>query len=118
MIRPAMVNDQGWHEFGLKTDLLVDQILQYAPGAKSGLRMLSVVMPGHSIPPHADQQAPGWVYRVHVPLVTNDKALFLVDDETWCMEAGMAYRIDTRVPHMIRNAGDTPRIHFMVDCHA
>lgn len=86
--------------------------------------MLSVVMPGHSIDPHADQQAPGWVTRVHIPLLTNPSATFIFphDDSrlltagrSWNMQVGEAYLVDVSRVHEVRNEGSTPRVHFMFD---
>ena len=77
--------------------------------------MLSCVMPGKFIEPHTDQQDPGWITRIHVPLTTNPKAIFFSDDKPYHMEVGMAYKVNTLLKHAIRNDGDTPRIHLMFD---
>ena len=116
-LRPAMVNDMDWNDFGRHTDALVAEILGHFPGASARNRMLSVVMPGHDIFPHCDAQPPGWLTRVHVPLVTNDRAVTLTQGQTLHMRAGLAYLVDTRREHAVRNDGPTPRIHFMVDVH-
>ena len=104
-IRPAMVTDLSWHGFGKMTSEF----------ASASNRMLSVVMPGHSIPPHQDQQDLRWITRVHVPLTTNDKAVFIADGETFHMKVGKAYRVNTLAEHEVRNDGLTPRIHFIFD---
>lgn len=84
--------------------------------------MLSVVMPGHSIPPHADQQSPDWITRVHVPLLTNPRAFLDFPGELESrlygprhLEAGKAYLVDVTRVHGVRNEGETPRVHFMFD---
>lgn len=116
-LRPAMVNDPAWHDFGRVTDPLVAHLLRHFPGCRSQNRMLSVVLPGHSIPVHTDTQAPDWVCRLHVPLTTGPGATILMPDGRHHLHPGWAYRMNTEVPHGITNAGDTPRIHFMVDVH-
>jgi hypothetical protein len=120
-LRPAMVKDLGWQGFGERTDALVRHLghavlhLYKCQGGDADNRMLSVVMPGHSIPPHVDEQQPNWLTRVHVPLQTNPKAVMVLAGEEQHLEVGAAYLIDTRVEHAIRNDGPTPRIHFMFD---
>jgi len=129
-IRPAMVNDPEWYGFGARTFALVNELLEAMRNAASGEllealpgtgpvvdsnRMLSCVMPGHSIPEHADEQEPAWLTRVHVPLTTNDRAVFVAAGLEHHLEVGWAYLVDTRVPHAIRNDGPTPRVHFMFD---
>lgn len=114
-LRPAMVNDLGWHGFGTVTSSLVDRIASLMPGCEPFNRMLSVVMPGHAIDPHCDAQEPSWVTRVHVPLLTNPRATVEMAGTVYRLCAGQAYSFDTRVEHIVRNYGDTPRIHFMFD---
>lgn len=117
-LKPAMVTDPRWHEFGRRTDALVAHLMAHFPGCEDHQRMLSVVMPGHSIEPHRDEQAPAWQTRVHVPLITNDRALFITDEDADVMQVGHAYLVDTRKTHAVHNAGDTPRVHFMFDVRA
>jgi hypothetical protein len=114
-LRPAMVTDPAWHGFGAKTDAMVAALLELFPGCAAHQRMLSVVMPGHSIEPHIDRQPPNWVCRVHVPLTTNDQSQFIVGGAAHRMRVGMAYRVNTTVEHSVTNDGDTPRVHFMFD---
>lgn len=128
-IRPAMVTDMQWCGFSVYAAGVLMKLLGLAkavglPDFNCRNYMLSVVMPGHSIDPHADQQPPGWITRVHVPLLTNPKASFVVaqerlpsDKSDWIdhMEVGHAYLVDVTKPHVVENNGPTPRIHFMFD---
>lgn len=114
-IRPAMVTDHAWHDFKAVTDPVVSQIMGQFKGCSEYQRMLSVVMPGHSIPPHVDHQAHGWVCRVHVPLVSNEQSQFIVSGTSCRLVPGLAYRVNTRAEHSVANDGATPRIHFMFD---
>lgn len=117
-LRPAMVTDLSWHGFREMTDPVVARIKGLFPECWSDNRMLSVVMPGHSIEPHCDWQSPAWRFRVHVPLTTNEQSLFIVGGEHHVMKVGMAYRVNTEVEHSVENKGNTPRIHFMFDVRA
>lgn len=114
-LRPAMVSDTSWHGFGDATDSLVEDCLRHFPGCVGRERMLSVVMPGHDIPEHVDRQSNRWRIRLHVPLLTNPAALFVVEGEPHHLEAGYAYEVDTRKRHAVVNGGETARVHFMFD---
>lgn len=115
LIRPSMVTDPEWFGFGKKAEPVVAQVMTHFPDGSAYLRMLSVVMPGHSIEPHRDSQAPYWQCRVHVPLATNEHSAFIVAGERFALEVGKAYRVNTEAEHSVENDGDTPRIHFMFD---
>lgn len=115
-LRPAMVNDGAWWGMALRTNELVADLMRHLPlGAQPYQRMLSVVMPGHSIPPHADRQEPGWLARVHVPLLSNERSIFQVGGVAHVMRPGTAYLVDVTQEHAVANLGETPRIHFMFD---
>ncbi len=114
-LRPAMVNDLGWQDFGKQTDYLVSELLAHFPNCCAYQRMLSVVMPGQSIESHVDEQISGWVGRVHVPLTTNIDSKFIVEDTVYNLKIGMAYLVNVRALHAVENFGLTPRIHFMFD---
>lgn len=117
-LRPAMVNDPHWHGFAGVVAPVEREILAWAPGGRVLARLLTVVMPGHNIPPHVDQQAPAWWTRVHVPLVSNDASVFLVGGRPHHLDVGVAYMVNTETLHAVRNDGDTPRVHLMLDVGA
>lgn len=115
LIRPSMVTDLDWHDFGLRTDDVVGQLMELFPGCSAYQRMLSVVMPDHSIPLHADEQRTSWLCRMHVPLISNPDALFVIDAYGHTLKVGEAYRVNTTAEHAVINTGKTPRIHLMWD---
>lgn len=132
-LRPAMVNDlewprgAGWPVLNFRQAMasVVDQVneCQWMLGHDFRNFMLSVVMPGHAIDPHADQMGPGWLTRVHVPLLTNPIAVMRFPNDTsrwdvgreWNLQVGEAYLVDISQVHEVRNSGTTPRVHFMFD---
>jgi len=118
LLRPAMVTDLAWGYFGQKTDELVSAA---TPPALAHLqernRILSVVMPGALIDQHTDELGVDWHTRIHVPLLTNQDAMFISGDVLHRMPVGFAYEIDTRERHAVWNAGTTPRVHLMFDLH-
>lgn len=117
-LRPAMMTDLSWHGLKAITDPAVALLTGHFPGCSEDTRMVSVVMPGHSIEPHCDWQSPHWICRVHVPLTTNDKSRFIVGGIDHHMEVGKAYRVNTEIEHAVTNDGATPRIHLMFDVRA
>lgn len=117
-LRPAMVSDRAWHGFGERAAGVVNALMTHFPDCSSEQWMVSVVMPGHAIEPHVDQQSPHWRCRVHVPLTTNPQSYFLVSGVNYCMDVGQAYRVNTEAEHAVTNDGNSPRIHFMFDVRA
>lgn len=117
-LRPAMVTDLGWHGFGRVvqdvTVALLAMITMYS-STESFNPLLSVVMPGHKIDAHRDEQQPDWICRVHVPIVTNTRALMRIGGEPHHLAVGTAYLVNTMKEHSVENLGDTPRVHYMFD---
>lgn len=116
-IRPAMVNDPLWHDFYSVTTNPVKQAQAYVPRrSRPGQRLLSVVMPGHSIPPHVDKHGPTWWGRVHMPLTSDPASRFLVGGNAYHLEPGYAYAVNTMAEHSVTNEGGAmPRVHLVVD---
>lgn len=116
-IRPAMVNDPAWHDFHAMTTSAVKQAQGYVPRfTKPGQRLLSVVMPGHAIPPHVDKHARAWWGRIHMPLASDPASRFLVGGESHHLDVGQCYVVNTVAEHSVSNeAGTVPRVHLVVD---
>jgi hypothetical protein len=115
-LMPAMVNNLNWFGFGDYAIPLANGLIKdHFPHGSAYQYMLSVVMPGHNIPPHVDLQPNEWVTRVHVPLVSNEKSRFIVEGIPHVLSPGTAYTVDTTREHAVANDGLTPRIHFMFD---
>jgi hypothetical protein len=115
-LRPAMVNDRAWHNFGAITDrLVVDVLSNMTSGGVELQRLLSVVMPGHVIDPHVDKVSLRWWGRIHVPLTSAPESRFIVAGRAQHLAPGWAYLVNVTKEHSVVNAGATPRIHLMVD---
>lgn len=110
-----MVTDLRWHDFGKYAAAIENALMSNFANCRAYQSMLSVVMPGHSIPPHKDMQGKSWVCRVHVPLLSNEQSKFIVSGVDFHLVPGNAYRVNTEEEHSVENNGDTPRIHFMFD---
>jgi|SRR5450631_2447814 len=114
-LRPAMVTDLKWHNFGNKVQPCINDVMTNFSHNAAYNYLLSIIMPKHVIDPHIDEQPVSWVCRIHVPLITNVECLFGIGDEVHHLRVGCAYAVNTRKEHMIINGGDEPRIHLMFD---
>lgn len=114
-LRPAMVSDLSWHGFGEVLDPVLAALMPLFPGCQPHTFLLSAVMPGQAIEPHTDSQAPDWLCRVHVPILSNDESRFIVGGMARFLRPGRAYRVNTEAMHSVENNGATPRVHVMWD---
>ncbi|HEY0801709.1 MAG TPA: aspartyl/asparaginyl beta-hydroxylase domain-containing protein [Steroidobacteraceae bacterium] len=56
--------------------------------------------------------------RIHVPIRTHDRVEFVVANRQLVLNEGEAWYIDFTQPHRIDNAGDSDRIHLVIDGNA
>ncbi|RBW60812.1 aspartyl/asparaginyl beta-hydroxylase domain-containing protein [Tenacibaculum sp. E3R01] len=72
---------------------------------------------GSKIKPHRDYKL-GYednCFRIHVPIITNNKVTFLLDDEIVDMKVGECWYTNVNYIHSVSNLGDTDRIHLVID---
>jgi aspartyl/asparaginyl beta-hydroxylase len=53
--------------------------------------------------------------RLHVPVITNDRVAFLLNQTRVVMPAGTTWYLRLTDPHSVINAGDTDRVHLVID---
>lgn len=54
--------------------------------------------------------------RLHIPIITNDKCIFIVDNEKKQMKPGEIWEINNDLKsHSVKNDGDDDRIHLLID---
>lgn len=71
---------------------------------------------GESIGTHRDHgESLSKAHRVHVPVLTNERAEFGIAGQVRHLPAGEAFEINNRKPHAVRNMGDAARIHLILD---
>jgi hypothetical protein len=58
---------------------------------------------------HADPEP----CRIHIPIVTNDRAYFISEEKIHTMQYGKAYHLLPIVEHGVINYGATPRLHLI-----
>ena len=65
---------------------------------------------------HVDTNRYWWDHlRVHVPIVTDERVRFIVDDEEVHMGAGQVWVFDTWDRHRVENPVQAQRIHLVID---
>lgn len=87
----------------------------YARGAFPRV-MLARLAPGGIIAPHRDGSVAAlWPHKIHVPLVTHERADFFVNGSRYQFEAGHAYEVNNLGVHAAANHGATARIHLIFE---
>jgi hypothetical protein len=64
---------------------------------------------------HKDADDNEYMARIHIPLITNKKCVFISEGQTLHMEAGKAYAVWVNNWHQIRNDSDEDRFHIICD---
>lgn len=76
--------------------------------------------PGSVIKEHTDHELSvelGFA-RLHIPIVTNPGVSFVLNGSRVVMEAGSVWYLRLSDPHSVVNAGDTARVHLVIDADA
>jgi len=107
----------------------LEHLILSIPEPHHRVRLMSLEPGGGELLRHADNTdpdagvGPGQLLRIHIPLITNPRVLFNAWDLDGAllgcnMEAGEAWYLDTRKPHRAVNAGNTQRVHLVIDAEA
>ena len=88
------------------------------PGRRRGTTFLAKMVPGQRHPLHVDAEDGGCDYRIHVPLLTNPKAVFISEGIEHHMPVGWAYRVDPTKEHTAANYGESDRVHLLFNAVA
>lgn len=79
--------------------------------------MLARVAAGGDISGHYDGEASHYIHKIHVPLITNEKALFRVGRKEIHLPVGEIFEVNNKRNHAVRNNGTTDRIHLIFECY-
>lgn len=98
-------------------DALCDMFSALGVESQNVVNMIAVRLPARSnIDPHNDGgPLLSGSHRVHVPLVTHDDVIFMIDRERFNMKIGKAYEINNMLRHSVENDTDIDRIHLIFD---
>jgi hypothetical protein len=83
--------------------------LEELTGFKIGRIRLGWLLPDCGYSMHADTEA----LRFHIPLITNDWAYFLINNQIHHMDKGKLYHLQTTEHHSAFNLGPIPRLHLI-----
>lgn len=84
---------------------------------KESIRLLNLCA-GSRIHEHTDLDL-GYedgLFRIHVPIMTNDDVRFYINKELVTMEVGSCWYGNFNLPHAVENSGTSDRIHLVIDC--
>jgi hypothetical protein len=84
---------------------------------KETVRLLRLA-PGSMIKEHCDRgEAYEYgVFRVHVPVTTEEQVFFTIDGQKLHMAAGECWYASFHLPHSVQHHGQKDRIHLVIDC--
>jgi hypothetical protein len=73
--------------------------------------------PGSVIKEHADNDLSfeAGTVRLHVPVMTNPQVAFYLNRRRVVLEAGSCWYLRLADPHSVVNAGETDRVHMVID---
>ncbi len=54
--------------------------------------------------------------RLHIPIFTNPQVEFFIEEERITMNPGECWYINANLTHNVVNAGETDRVHLVIDC--
>lgn len=96
----------------------IASILDAIPTELRSVRLMSLG-PGAEVDEHRDVPyglPAGWV-RLHIPLVTNDKAVCMLGGRPQTWQPGTFWFGDFSRPHSVVNGGDERRVHMVIDAY-
>jgi hypothetical protein len=102
-------------ELWLEVSPIVRLLEEHHKG-KVGRVMLPKLMATGNIGAHKDGGSYlNVVRRHHIPIITNDQVIFIVDGEQINMREGQVWEINNMKTHEVLNPSDQDRIHLMID---
>lgn len=74
------------------------------------------IPPGLGIDTHIDRQSHLRVpHRVHVPIITDDKVVSVIDGNSHFMKPGVIYNFNNTLQHSVKNNSPNARVHCIID---
>ena len=95
----------------------LQSILNFFETRKNAVRLMKLDA-GGVIKEHSDHELSfeeGEV-RFHIPVITNPGVEFYLQEEQVPMQEGECWYLNLSLPHKVKNAGATARVHLVIDC--
>lgn len=95
----------------------VREVLETVECEKEAVRFM-LLAPGSRIKEHKDffMGFEDGVVRLHIPVVTNERVEFYLENERLTMKEGELWYLDFSKKHRVENNGDADRVHLVIDC--
>ena len=88
------------------------------PNMRDYVALVARLGAGHRIQMHQDGgEFLENIHRVHFPILTNDQAFYRFSDGEINMPVNSVWEIDNLRNHGVRNDGDEPRIHIIINVY-
>lgn len=100
----------------LKDCTYLDEVIQTFKCKVTSARLLNLKA-GASIKPHTDHNM-GYedgCFRIHIPITTNPKVTFLLNEEKLVMNPGECWYTNVNFVHSVSNYGNSDRVHIIID---
>jgi hypothetical protein len=92
----------------------IETVLDQFKTDKRAVRLMKLTA-GSEIKEHQDYDLDEEEVRIHIPVYTNDKVSFCVNGVEVKMNEGECWYLRLSDPHRVLNAGETDRIHLVID---
>jgi hypothetical protein len=79
--------------------------------------MMARLPAGGEISSHSDRNASHYIHKCHVPLITNPKTNFYIDEKGMHLPVGEIIEVNNNRKHKVKNDGEQDRIHFIFECY-
>ena len=111
------IRHENYERFSAYVNEVILATVEHIGEVKVRQAMLTKLNAHTVIPRHRDKGSlTAKTHRIHVPVTTNTKCLFRVEDEFRNLEAGQIWIIDNvERYHSVENNGDCDRVHLIVD---
>jgi quercetin dioxygenase-like cupin family protein len=98
----------------------LSEVVRTIEGNEEGHGLLKVrlmkLAPGATIKAHTDRFGGfGKVLRLHIPIVSDPRVVFTVNNAKYVMEVGKVYSLNVLHRHAVHNGSDKDRIHMVFD---
>jgi len=110
--------EPGWDRLADAAVPVMNEILgkHYSKGGRIIRAMAAKLLVGAEIKPHRDRHPSFHCgHRIHVPITTNSKVQFMIDDQPYQFKVGQAYELNNQKSHSVVNEGTEDRITFIFD---
>jgi len=100
----------------LKNAQYFKEVIQTFKTKLLSVRLLKLEV-GAYIKPHRDYNC-GYeddIFRIHIPIITNPKVNFILDEERLEMREGQCWYTNVNYTHSVANNGTSDRIHLVID---